>query len=322
MKKRLISIALALCLALSLAAPTLAASQTTTELDTLSDQEIVDLYYDKHTITFDTIQSTAVTFSDEVSTSSVDKDHAIHLKNVAAAKEFVLSLDLENHGMSLVEEACLRELKAYEETDDIVLESYTVLTPKTITRATPSGLSLLGSKNGRSFYYNLTAQASYGAKKNTNKNLSTLQNWVNGVVDIVLTFAPKKYTIPYTVFKSILGTPSNWTVAYGSYVENYMRVNPTTRNIYTQIGTNQWRCLLSNQTGTADPTTIFYCMNRGYDGVYTKTHGSQNVSTPNYNNTSLMINMAYSQWQSSAYGNDPFTQTLLQNLNNLNVSWQ
>lgn len=323
MKKRFGTLMITLVLIFTLVIPAgAAAPQISNNLDVLSDEEIADLYYEKHTITFEKVRNDGVTLSDKATASSNDMDYDTHLENVAAARDFVISLGLKEQGLALVEEACLRELEAYAEMDDIVLESYTVLTPNNVTRATPSGLTLLGSKNGRSFYYNLTSQASYGAQKVRNKNLTTIQNWVNGGVDIVLSFVSKKYTIPYTIFKTLLGTPSNWTVVSGSYVENYVRVNPTTRNIYTQVATNQWRCLLSNQTGSADPATLFYNMDPNYEEITKKSHGRQAVSTPNYSNTSLMINMAYSQWESSAYGNDPFTQTLAQNLDNLGVSWE
>ena len=311
MKKRMMSMALCLCMALSLAVP---AGAVSTEPN---DEENVDRNYNKHTITFDlnSIESVA---ADEADNS--EAEDSVHLANIEKAREYVLSLGLDEQGYTLVKEACLRELDEYAKMDDIVLESYTVLTPKAVTRATPSNLQTFGTKNGRTFYYNLTSQSSYEAKKNTYKTLGTLQNWVNGTVDLILTFAPKTYAIPYTIFKTMLGTPSGWTVKSGSYIEYFVRITPTTRNIYTQVG-SQWRCLLSNQTGKADPTTVFHNMDSRYPAIKSKSQPSVTVTTPSYNDKTTLLNMAYSQWQSNAYGNDPFTQTLKQNLNNLSISW-
>ena len=315
MKKRLIFMVLCLCMASLMIVPAWAASPETYE------EEDIEANYDKHTITFDTDMSEGLMSEEPDARLLTDEERReVHLLNVSEAREFVLSLELKAQGFELVEEACLQELDEYEKMDDIILESYTVLTPKKTTRATPSNLQTFGTKNGRTFYYNMTSQAAYEAKKNSYKTLGTIQNWVNGAVDIMLSFAPYKYTIPYTVFKTTMGTPSGWTVKSDSYVEYFVRIQPTTRNIYTQVG-NDWRCLLSNQTGKADPTVVFHNMDTRYPAIVTKAQPSATVTTPSYNDKTTLLNMAYSQWQYNAYGNDPFTQTIKQNLANLSISW-
>ena len=50
--------------------------------------------------------------------------------NIEAAIEYVESLNLKDLGFSHIEEACLIELESYSE-NNVILESYTVLVPKT-----------------------------------------------------------------------------------------------------------------------------------------------------------------------------------------------
>ncbi len=318
--KKVFSMCLFFGLCLCFVTPSFATNFEAQDINTMSDTIAADMFYEKETISFlQDKNEIMVPFS----ANGEMTDREIHLANVEAAREFVLSLNLPSQGLELIEEACLAELDMYEEAEDIVLESYTVLLPSKMTRvAKPSGLSLLGTKNGRSFYYTLTSQSAYIAQNGTETNLRQLQNWADGALSMVLNFAPAQITVPYTVFRTLFGMPTGWTVKTGSYAEYYVRIAPTTRNIYTEISTNSWMHLLSNQTGTAEPYVVFHNTDTKYDASKTKIFAKQTVSTGDYNKTDTQISMAYSQWEWGAYGSNPFTLTLINSLPSLKISWK
>ncbi|MBR5947223.1 MAG: hypothetical protein IKZ82_01070 [Clostridia bacterium] len=160
-------------------------------------------------------------------------------KNIEAAISYVKSLDLSKSGHSYIEEACLSELNAYKD-DGVVLESYTVLVPKTKTKY------YYGTYCGCDFYYEYTSVSNMRRETNgTSKDASNAPlwtYWVLGALDLTMCFAKYKVSIPYTLIRLITGITSPTQIYYGShnrYVQQFY--STVTRSIYKKRGSNYVR---------------------------------------------------------------------------------
>ncbi|MEY8335137.1 hypothetical protein AALB53_18825 [Lachnospiraceae bacterium 47-T17] len=146
------------------------------------------------------------------------------------AISYVKSLELGDTEYSYIEEACLNELYGYKE-DDVVLESYTVLVPKTRAR------QYYGTYAGHDFYYEYTSVANMrrdtiGEKKSA-ANESRWKQWVLGTMDLAMCWRTRTWSIPYTIVRIATGISDPAVIHYGSYNQHVEQfTNTVTRSIF------------------------------------------------------------------------------------------
>ena len=225
--RKIMAFALILTLCLPSTVPVFAISENSSEDD---DFDINN--YTQYTIDLTANQplTRSINSSEETSNDGIDE-----------AIEYVESLDLELKGYAHIEEACLSELESYK-SDDIILESYTVLVP------TARAENYYGTYLGSKFYYEYTSVADM--RRNTNgaersaSNTGKWTNWILGTTDLILSFTGGSYSIAYSVIRSITGIAAGSSdVHYGSYnqyVEQF--TNTRTRTIYKLSGSTYKAC--------------------------------------------------------------------------------
>lgn len=152
--------------------------------------------------------------------------------SIDTAISYVKSLDLSGMGYSYIEDACLDELNRYKD-DDVSLESYTVLVPKTRAK------QFYGTYAGHDFYYEYTSVADMrretnGAAKSA-ANESKWKQWVLGAMDLAMCWRTRTWSVPYTIVRIATGISDPDDIYYGSYnrhVEQF--TNTVTRSIYRE----------------------------------------------------------------------------------------
>lgn len=153
---------------------------------------------------------------------------------IDAAVEYVESLKLGDMGYSYIEEACLNELDSYRD-DGVILESYTVLVPKTRTTY------YFGTYMGIDYYYDYTSVSDMrretdGEEKGVS-NESQWDSWILGAMDLAMCFSTWEWSVPYTIIRAVTGVSGTSAVHYGSYnqyVEQF--TNTLTRTVYKERG--------------------------------------------------------------------------------------
>lgn len=261
--KKCLSIFLSFIMIISMSIPTLA---NTTENE---DAFYID-DYTQYTIDFSETTSKAR----NTETDSIDD-----------AISYVESLELSNAGYSYIEEACLNELNGYKD-NNVVLESYTVLIPKTRTR------QYYGTYAGHDFYYEYTSVANMrretsGAKKSS-ANEAKWDKWVLGLMDLGMCFANIKWSIPYTLVRSVTGVSGTSAVHYGSYnvhVEQF--TNTVTRSIFKESSS---KACYQDQTSSLRVNLYFCPVGTAYNSDYIScgTTYSGSVQSTNYSKDSIL----------------------------------
>lgn len=175
--------------------------------------------------------------------------------SIEDAIQYVNSLELEENGFSYIKEACLAELEQYK-IDGIELEDYTILVPKTRAK------SYFGTYSGKEFYYENTSVANMrretdGVAKSSS-NASKWNDWILGVTDLAMNFADYKWSIPYTMIRSITGVSGTSAVYNGSrnqHVEQF--TNTITRSIYRKNGSNYSLCYQDQSSSLR--VNLYFC---------------------------------------------------------------
>ena len=188
-------------------------------------------------------------------------DETLHTRSttentIDTAISYVKSLNLKDMGYSYIEEACLEELDSYKD-DDVVLESYTVLVPKARAK------SYYGTYLNSDYYYEYTSvsdmqRETNGAEKGAS-NESKWNNWILGAMDLGMCFATKKWSIPYTIIRTVTGVSGTSAVHYGSYnqyVEQF--TNTVTRTIFKEKSTGKFDPCYQDQTSSLR-VKLYFC---------------------------------------------------------------
>lgn len=259
----------------------------------------------------------------ELALKDLNKEH--NRKAAEEATDFIMSLNLKELSLESLEETCIEELQNYAEMEDAQLVSYTVNIPKSnlqsaVAASVPEGYNFFGTFGGRDFYYYYPSTASVKTTNFKQTTTSTLQNWVNLSVNLVMAFADITVTTPFTAFQIMMGAPSNYTVKTGAYTENYFNVNVHTRGIYTLYGNGSYQMLTSQQIGLVYPYVIWHPVDSPtYLGAYVTDYGLKGaVYSSKYNNSSASLCQEAWQAYNGAFVTDRFNTI---NMNSYNY-WQ
>ena len=245
--KRIFSILIVMSLLLSIVSVPSFASEVDVEEDDFDVSR-----YNQYTISFsenNRVRSIATT-------TTVDE-----------AIAYVQSLDLSENGYDYIEESCLAELEQYK-LDEVELEDYTVLIPKARAK------SFYGTYSDKDFYYEYTSVANKrretnGIAKNSS-NADKWKKWILGTTDLAMSFATAKWSIPYTLIRSVTGVSSASAVYNGSrnqYVEQF--TNTKTRSIYRKSGSNYKLCY-QDQSSSLRVNLYFCPVGTAFDSDYIK----------------------------------------------------
>ena len=233
--KKILSILLIAILTLTVSSSTVLAS----DISTYIQQEANLNEYNQYKIEFNQKNSMA-----RIENNTVDE-----------AIQYVKSLKLLENGFGHIEEACLSELEQYK-SDGIELEDYTVLVPRTKAK------SYFGTYLGNEFYYENTSVANLRRETNgvakSSSNASKWNNWILGVTDLAMNFANIKWSIPYSMVRSITGVSGTSAVYNGSrnqHVEQF--TNTKTRSIYKKQGSSYNLCYQDQSSSLR--VNLYFC---------------------------------------------------------------
>ncbi len=203
------------------------------------------------------------------------------------AISYVKSLNLNDMGYSYIEEACLEELDSYKD-DNVVLESYTVLVPKARAK------SYYGKYSNSNFYYEYTSVANMRRETNGEKkgasNASKWNNWILGAMDLGMNFFVEKWSIPYSIIRSVTGVSSASAVHYGSYnqyVEQF--TNTVTRTIFKEKSSGILDPCYQDQTSSLRVKLYFCPVGTAFDSDYIEIKTVYNGSVKANNLTKAQI---------------------------------
>lgn len=233
MKKKLVSLFLALAMSLSLAVPAMAAGEKTEDTPDLND-------YIQFPVPF------SVTYSGEHVTTIEEKQGRIEY-----AKEYVRSLDLGRQGAKFIEEACLTELDALAQNPDYRLDAYTVLVPRVIVPG------YYGTYGGMEFYQATTSVKNATLEKRYFGAGEELAEWAMSAVDIILLFdGSGVLSIPFTIMNAVL--PSKYEVHTDDFMDAYMKLdNIYNRAVYAKDG-SAYKLLVNSEFGQVQPYFIYH----------------------------------------------------------------
>lgn len=252
-------------------------------------EEELDVLYDFHTITVPLdINQAHINSSDELSYATLE---AHNQQNYELIREYVRSLGLDKIGLGYIETACLNELDALSK-ENFIIESYTVLTPK--TRAS---YSLYGTYNGVDFYSSYYSTRSGYSEKLTTSAKDTLVSWMSGAATLWVEIEYEFLSIPFALFEQLAGI-DNIVYYPGSAVQYYCRINATSFGVFTKAGSN-YTLRYSTEKGTASPYIVYHNEDP-YNPVATATLPVQNVSAPSYNDKNLHLMSAYAVYLDGA----------------------
>lgn len=181
------------------------------------------------------------------------------------------------------------------EESDGILTSYTVLVPKVQSRS----MNYYGSKNSVDFYYDWYSSYSKEYKKNKLSGSKNMKQWVDGAINLVMCFADAKVTVPWTIFQSLMGAPSKYSIKDSAYTENYFNLSAKCRGLYAKKN-NSLKLIFSSETGKAAPFSIFHPVDTNYSGAYTYNNSPKTVSTKDFNNKDRQLTIAYN-WYYHGY---------------------
>lgn len=246
--KKVLSIVLSLVMLLSMSVTAFAAETTTTEKDTFCIDN-----YTQYTISFS-------------GTKASTNARSANENTIDAAISYVESLELEDMGYAHIEEACLNELNAYKN-DDVILESYTVLVPKTRVKY------YYGTYLNHDYYYEYTSVSDMrretdGAEKQAS-NESQWNSWILGAMDLAMCFSTARWSVPYTLVRTITGVSGTSAVHYGSYnqyVEQF--TNTVTRTIFKERSSTNLDPCYQDQTSSLRVKLYFCPVGTAFDSDY------------------------------------------------------
>lgn len=300
MKKRIMSLVLALVMCMGLAAPAFAV----VEQNAVDASQLEEPLYERHTIEFDA--SAALYSLDGESDTQA---------NIEAAKEYVRSLNLSEQGFDYIEESCLSQLEGFSEIEDFSLESYTVLTPKNVA-ATPQYYDTYkGFRFYTADYSEYVSMCKTKPKYAIGKmDKQTLYDFFNEVVNWGFTLFGNQVTcLAYTTLCDALGALStDYIIFDGDMIEEIYKIDPTiARGIYTKSGpNNSFVRYYSSERGTCYAQIVYYSCMPGTPGATTIDFDPVDVTMPNYDNKTYQMEQAYN-WIMYAGTEYPYRKNVL-----------
>ena len=292
--KKFVAFLLVLAMVFSLCVPAFA----NTKAAAVSDSD-----YLRYTIDFTGKEDAKIVSREYV--VSDDKD------TVASAMSFVKSLELTDSNTLFIQEACLAELEEYRR-NGVQLESYTVLVP--VDR---SQEEVLGTINGRTFYYTKTSEATVRIEPNmdTGQNLFEFNNfsmddweaYVSGAISIGLTLAGANIAgIAFSAIYSIVSAEGINGTSYSFYrdsrLQNVYILSAETRTIYTYDNNERKTNVRIDQEGKCDAFTYFCPVAMGLSDAYYQISAvyDKSVAVPNYHNNSVLLQQCLAYYNRGA----------------------
>lgn len=283
MKKKFLSLLLALAMCLSLGVPAWASKTA----NTLTANNISSKY-DSYTLDLETYQKNLDVERDILSTKS-EQLKAIPNEDIVS---YVKSLNLSEKGFSFVETECLNQLKEYEDAG-IELTSYTVLTPKTRSD------DVFGEYNGRT-YYSTFVSISYPNVEITNTpSQSTLDSFANLLLDFFISCGGDIIAIPFSVIRAAFDiTEANVTLQYGSeFLTSFLFAPVSRRVIYTYANSAQTveKTVFRDECGAVQVELYFKPVGAGFGHAYQLVAEKPycEVQTKYYDNTSYILSRCH-----------------------------
>lgn len=119
-----------------------------------------------------------------------------------------------------------------------------------------------GKYCGRDYYYVTKTYPVFRIDKNgTKPSKKTLNKWIDALIDVGVSFASLKVSIPYTVVKSAMGISKSdsYKISHGSYFTHTYQVKKTTRRFFAYTNKNKTnrRYVYLDETGIADKFHTF-----------------------------------------------------------------
>lgn len=254
--KKFVSMFLALAMCLTLAAPAFA----TTPPDDESEYDEI------------------VVFSDAVQENGIQPlNDLTEEERIQQAREGVLALGLEEMGLGYIEAACLAELDAYAEDENVILEEYRVLIPKT----REAGPVFVKTCRGYDFYCAFTSANSSLVKKLDFAKGSQLINWSQALANLAMCFGPSNIalTVPWTLLTSLSSLmTSDYEVSSGDRLDCYARTHPTNRSFYIKEGSS-YVLVFNRQFGNVSPYNVYH-HTYAIDGKFTEEISFSTVNYP------------------------------------------
>lgn len=195
--------------------------------------------------------------------------------NVQIAKNGVLALNLDDIGLSYIEDACLAELEEISQDEDCVLNEYTVLVPKGEAKAAPS---LYATYQGRDYYTTVTSKSNITLQKNKSfGSSSNLKKWSKNAISLALCFSKvTKANIAWSLVSAVL--PSKYTVHTSDWTDAYITLNPTNRAIFVKNSTGYVN-VVNREYGPVRPYLVYH-YNNATSSSPTKTVYSKYTTYP------------------------------------------
>lgn len=323
--KRTISMALATCMALALAVPAGAATDTLegSNKDALAEKvlaaPVTTTGVDQETAsTTYTIEFPSAEDIQAVQNEAVISDEARNAMNTKAAKDYVTGLNLSESGWECIETACLEQIDALAAETDGVLTSYTVYVPESDNSMIPASaparaktaIAKFGTYSGVQFYSNIYSEYTKEYEETPYTNRTKIKQWTSGALDLVLCFAAPVVTVPITIVRNAINMPSSYKIRDAAYFDYYFNLTSTCRGIYTKNANGTYRMLTSSETGKVAPGIVFHPVDGAYETTYSINLDKKFIKTSNYDNKNWQMQVAYHQYENNAYGNDPYKMTL------------
>ena len=219
-----------------------------------------------------------VVFSEPVQENGIQAMSALSSEDrIQQAKDGVLALGLEEMGFGYIEDACLAELDAYAEDENVILEEYRVLIPK----ARASSPVFIKTCRGYDFYCAFTSATSTLVNKKDFAKSSLLINWSQALANLAMCFGPSDValTVPWTLLTSLSSLmPSDYEVSSGDKLDCYARTYPTNRAFYIKEGSS-YVLIFNRQFGNVNPYNVYH-HTYAIDGNFTEEIHFDTVKYP------------------------------------------
>lgn len=219
------------------------------------------------------------------------------MHRLTAAKDFVLSLNLDESNYYYIEESCLQQLDQMIE-DGVLLTSYSVLVPKSTTDA----LEFYGSYNGREYYSQIYSEYTKTVSVTSDKKedcLAMWDAWAEGNVELAITYAlnyADDVVVPilFDAFAAVMDIDSPFEVHDEAYFKGSVTAELKTRGIYTydtnrRFGNDEGKLvmMMSDESGTARNYVTFHPndVSSSTENRQISSSSPQEYFTYQYNNT-------------------------------------
>lgn len=270
--------------------------------------ENVNTQYHEYTISFP--DRNALSAQEQRDFDSLNEER-VNEERVNEAILYVESLNLSEKGLGYIETSCLHELNTFLENEDLLLVSYTVLTPieNNVLSTVPSNFKFFGSvdetsTSTRKYYYDTFSKSEVDLKKLSAEG-SKLKSWVTGIVDICMNWADDKISIAYTVVCTINNNlPPKYDVLPTDRVDAYYRVKLKGRGIYTKNTNGSWgrddyAMVYSDDKGVAVPYVITFF--KGITPPFTQETDFDPIDliSDHYNNKQYILARASNRYHSN-----------------------